>query len=78
MPNIAGAVVSISRDPFARQEIVRTASPDYGGKGCRGCGNTRPSGRLFAYGTRPDSMSGQIHWHTGLFCSKSCHDIFHR
>lgn len=66
--------VQISRDPFARstteRELVR-------GKGCCDwCGQERP--RLFRYGTWPDGLFTRTLWHKGLFCSKPCHDDYHR
>lgn len=61
----------ISRDPFARtelhREIVRTPGR------CAWCGQPRP--RLFRYRTETDG--GRRFDHTGLFCSKACHDDYH-
>lgn len=75
----------ISHDPFARQSLMRETvdrRPYCGGRGCRWCGNWRHRagkpmvGLLFRYGTERDDRGG-INWHTGEFCSKSCHDSYH-
>lgn len=71
-----GIPVSLSRDSFGRFEIVRrivktTIST------CSWCGSNWRN-RLFEYGTLPDdNLTGRVHWHEGLFCSKLCHDIYH-
>jgi hypothetical protein len=69
----------ISRDPFARETLVRRVS-DHQIK-CTECGNTRMhKGKVayaFEYGTERDSISGGVNWHLGAFCSKSCHDSYH-
>lgn len=69
----------ISRDPYARTELVRerTYWPDplY----CAFCGTIHetPKGDryLYQYGTAHDG--GRTDWHRGAYCSKSCHDAFH-
>lgn len=71
--------VQISRDPFARTTLYRQlcfASPT----GCSWCGSFRQRrGRqlphLFEYVTESDG--GSKSYHTGKFCSKSCHDTYH-
>ena len=66
--------IAISREPFARLDVVRrlvdTAS------GCSWCGGRRRSGRLFQYGVDPDSLMSRTAWTRGLFCSKACHDSY--
>lgn len=74
-------IVTISRDPFARQEIVRKRVHNATFvKGCYWCGRLRhtPSGDvvMFQYGTQDDA-SGRINWHTGYFCSIGCHNAYH-
>ena len=66
---------TISRDPFARQDTVRQSVTTT--QSCSWCGQTRNGGKLFEYGTQPDSISGRINWHRGLFCSKGCHNSYH-
>lgn len=61
--------VTISRDPFARAEVVRTK---VGAGSCSWCGTVR---RLWQYGTEVDT--GHYSAHRGQFCSKSCHDDYH-
>ena len=68
----------ISRDPFARQEIHREVVAS--SQSCRNCGGFRWRGgrklqAMFEYRTETDS--GRNFVHTGLFCSKSCHDAYH-
>ena len=71
----------ISRDPFARQELHReVVNPEVTqfspcAPTCSWCGQTRKNGSLFAYSTETDG--GRTFTHRGLFCSKSCHDIYH-
>ncbi len=66
---------TIARDCFARSETVREAVETAGG--CDWCGNARPSGKLFRYGTEADGLRVRTHWHSGLFCAKGCHDAYH-
>ncbi len=77
---------TINRDPFARASLVREAVPLDEPRHCQFCGqrrqrHARPGdaicAHLFRYGTQPDSISGRINWHSGTFCSKSCHDAYH-
>jgi hypothetical protein len=63
----------ISRDPFARTELHRQSVEVSGG--CDWCGQQHKSGKLFQY--RTESDGGRENRHTGLFCSKSCHDAYH-
>jgi hypothetical protein len=66
---------TLSRDPFARTEIVRQTviAP---GVSCAWCGQTRGDTlRLYAYHTATDG--GRLALHKGLFCSKPCHDSYH-
>jgi hypothetical protein len=71
---------TISRDPFARTELVRERiywpDPLY----CAFCGRIPETPKtgdryLYRYGTAHDS--GRTDWHTGHYCSKGCHDAFH-
>ncbi len=70
-----------SRDPFARQSLVRETVSD-SARSCVWCGDWRYRGGkavvglLFRYGTQHDDRGG-IDWHKGEFCSKSCHDSYH-
>ena len=71
--------VQISRDPFARTTLMRRKVVSHAG--CSWCGSNRSwKGKttwvLFQYSTETDG--GRTHVHKGLFCSKSCHDAYHR
>ena len=69
----------ISRDPVARTELRRVVWPVTTGTMCSWCGNGRRSGRphtLFKYVTETDG--GRTIPHSGLFCSKPCHNIYRR
>lgn len=70
---------SISRDPFARHDIVRRTVQVMNGQTCSWCDQVRPQLKLFEYGTERDDRPGErnVGWHKGLFCSKSCHDSYH-
>ncbi len=72
------STVVIKRDPFTRTELVRAIVTRYIGCGCAWCGNYRRGSHhtLFMYGTAYDGRS-LINWHTGNFCSKSCHDSYY-
>lgn len=69
----------ISRDPFAREELHRTAVRT--DSGCTNCGSSRqtPKGKkyLYKYHTETDSINGRKNEHNGKFCGKSCHDSYH-
>lgn len=68
--------VSISRDPFAREEIVRETVETT--STCKWCGQHRRGGtKLFRYGIQPDSISGRINWIDGDFCSIGCMRNYH-
>ena len=67
--------VSVSRDPFAREDIVRETVETSGS--CKWCGNTRRGGKLFHYGVQPDSINGRVNWIDGLFCGISCMRTYH-
>jgi len=64
----------LSRDPFARTELVRFTVPNYNRKLCHWCGNA--PGR-FQYAERADSLRSNSVTLMHAFCSKSCHDSFH-
>ena len=80
-------MVGISRDPFARHDIVRRVVQTHAS--CTWCGGKRTVGSntparrvtlgLYEYGTERDDRPGErnVNWHTGLFCCKSCHDSYH-
>jgi hypothetical protein len=72
--------VTISRDPFARQELVRRVVRD-GDWECDWCGMSRyrkgqPAG-LFEYGFDPDLMTGRVNWMKGRFCCVACLKTYH-
>ena len=69
---VSDAVV-ISRDPFARHNVIRRTVETTAG--CAWCGNRRRSGRLFQYGIDPDG--GQRSWDRESFCGKTCRDAYH-
>jgi hypothetical protein len=63
-------ITSISRDPFARGDVVReTILPRYRSS-CAWCGS-RP-GR-FRYGWSDDGRPADIGWSNREFCSIDCH-----
>jgi hypothetical protein len=64
--------VSISRDPFAREEIVRELVPTRAG--CAWCGNNNRN-RLFRYGVETDS--GRQHWDSECFDSIQCRNNYY-
>jgi hypothetical protein len=69
----------ISRDPFARLDIIRrTVFCDARGE-CAWCGQTRTtkSGRpfLYEYGYNED-QNNRNNFSGKLFCSKACHDSY--
>lgn len=65
-------VTVISRDPFAREELVRVT--DRFGGTCAACGS-RP-GR-FRYGVSPDSVGARTSWDARTFCSVECRRSFY-
>lgn len=70
-----GELVQISRDPFARETLMRECVEVSAGTSCDWCGRERPSGRLFAYSVERDGVSRSYtgpHAIKGLFCSVSC------
>ena len=74
---------ALARDPFARTTLVRALLPSLAsGETCAWCGSVRYSRGgtpyLYRYGTEADAIHPRIQWHDGAFCSKSCHDAFHR
>lgn len=70
----------VSRDPFARSEIHRERVYVRLQESCDECGRTNetPSGTQFLFQYRTESDGGRKHPHRGLFCSRSCHDAYHR
>ena len=67
------SVVTISRDPFARTELVRAVNDDALGCECTECGGV---GR-FRYGTLHDDRPGRIEWAEGRFCGVVCFREYH-
>lgn len=66
---------TISRDPFARTELVREVTENKGE--CDWCGSRRrsPKGNilgLFRYGTEADGLYTRVNWASGHFCSIGC------
>ena len=61
--------VSISRDPFAREELVRRVI--HTEKTCDWCGNNCHN-RLFEYGIESDALYHRVNWIKGHFCSVNC------
>ena len=71
----------ISSDPFARTELVRfrvEVSPTGTCDWCGGQRFTLKTHRNVLYRYATQSASGREYVHDGQFCSKSCHDSFHR
>lgn len=68
----------INRDPFARQELHREAVRWPNTK-CGWCGGIRTArgGVPMLYRYRTETDGGRRHEHSGLFCSKDCHDAYH-
>jgi hypothetical protein len=66
--------VTIGRDSFARHDIIRETVRT--SKTCDWCGNNE-RGRLFRYGTSPDSIQNRDSWSSGLFCSIGCYRSYH-
>ncbi len=71
---------TISRDPFARTELVRERVYWPDPLHCPYCGTIPETPKtgdryLYRYGTAHDA--GRTDWHRGLYCSKGCHDAYH-
>ena len=73
----------ISCDPFAREELHRK-NVDASHATCHFCGSVRftKAGKpyLYRYYTERDGVYTSLvgpQYHSGLFCSKSCHDAYH-
>jgi hypothetical protein len=60
-------ITVVSRDPFARHDVVRRTVK--GDKPCEWCGG--PRGR-FQYGIHPDDK-GRPDWAPGHYCGVSCY-----
>lgn len=63
---------SLSRDPFARHNVIKQTVE---GKECDNCGQPGKNGKLFQYGIDPDA--GKKSFSKGKFCSKGCHNSYH-
>lgn len=61
----------ISRDPFARQDVIRMTIHTQ--DDCKLCGQNR-HGHLFQYGIWPDDKEPDFE--REFFCSKPCHDQY--
>ena len=59
--------VTISRDPFARCEVVRRLVDTQ--VECAGCARRA----RFQYGIESDGIRAQVHWSPVLVCSLACH-----
>jgi hypothetical protein len=53
----------VSRDPFARSEVVRVDVE------CAGCARRA----RFQYGVEHDGIRARVHWSPVLVCSLACH-----
>jgi hypothetical protein len=58
---------TISRDPFARSEVVRRLVDTQ--VECAGCARRA----RFQYGIESDGIRTQVHWSPVLVCSLACH-----
>ena len=70
---MAEKITVVSRDSFARADVVRRLVPKSQRKSCEWCGS-RPG--KFQYGWDEDQWNGRrdrIGWSLG-YCCKSCHD----
>ncbi len=74
-------IVEISRDPFARETLVRRlARLTYHapGDGCAWCGSTRRNqDRLFQYGVERDDRPGRVAWDEHRFCGIECRRAYY-
>lgn len=68
----------ITRNPFARACLVRMSFSDFQivGQTCDWCGGRNRRGGLFRYGYELDERNGYPTWRDGLFCSKSCAEMY--
>ena len=63
-----GNMRTISRDPFARENLVRRTI--HKACECLWCGVR--SNRMFNYGIERDDKNGRVEWHGRVFCSIGC------
>jgi YgiT-type zinc finger domain-containing protein len=66
----------ISRDPFARETMTRSAILDLKGS-CSWCGTQRKDRHLYQYWIERDGINTRPHGIPGLFCSKGCMEACH-
>lgn len=68
----------VSRNPFARHELHRRNVPVVS-QACSWCGNVRKTkaGKFYLYQFRCETDDGRTYEGSQLFCSKSCHDVYH-
>lgn len=64
---------TISRDVFARMDVVRETVTKPDRKPCAWCGQLA----RFRYGVQPDSISGRVSWYDKMFCSVGCLRSYH-
>lgn len=69
-------MVNVSRNPFARETLTRRNV--YTNETCSWCGNSRrnKTGKQYLYAFTTETDGGRTFQHSGLFCSKSCHDSY--
>ena len=68
----------ISRDPFARETLLKSNYLDSSGtKTCDWCGSKRPDRYLYQYFTERDSINPRPVGIKGLFCSIACMRNYH-
>lgn len=72
MNDDALGIAVISRDPFARSELVRKRVVLVGCE-CTECGSVA----RFRYGTRHDDRPGRVEWADGRFCGVDCFRTYH-
>jgi len=63
--------VQISRDPFARHDVVRRVVDKHDRRDCDWCGR---EGAKYQYGIWPDD--GGPMYENKVFCCKGCHDSY--
>lgn len=70
--------VTLSRDPFARQDLIRCVEgqDEHCQNGCAWCGRNRKTGRLFRYGIETDN--GHSYWDAKAFCSLACRKSYNQ
>lgn len=68
-------ITQISRDPFAREDIVRTTMQPLDRCSCSWCGRVNAK---YRYGVQRDSILHRAaEWFSGIFCSIDCCRSYH-